>query len=192
MNRRTLLRAAASATTAVVAGCTGQSGDTTTTTAASETSPEPETATTDAPPSVEVSARDVSASGVSLRAAWRARAQRVLDPPGAAATVPDDGRIWLVVQLAVTNTGDSSWPATPTPFVLHAGDSQYEVVVADAASYFPREEAVAPDDTVSGWIAFQPPETADAVVLSADPSLDAATPAVSFTRDDTLSFPFDA
>lgn len=183
MNRRRILEAGTTAVLLGLPGCTGDSAPETTTTPP----PADETATL---PAVDVSTSDATPEnpGVQLEARWRARVQRVLPAAdGDAPTHAEDGRTWLVVQLAVTNTGDQAWDATPVPFVVDVGGERFEFVSTDDDQYVGGQK-LASGESRTGYLVFQIPRAASTATLTVDQDLVADTLAVVFERDASLSF----
>lgn len=182
MNRRRFLTGC---TTGLVwlAGCTGDSAPDTTTTPP----PVDETLTL---PAVDVSTAAVSPEnpGVQLAVRWRARIQRVLQPAdGGVPTHAEDSRKWLVVQLAVTNTGDQAWDATPAPFVVDAGGERFEFVSTGDDRYVGGQPLDA-GNTAHEYLVFQIPRAASTATLTVDQDRAADSLAVAFEHDASLSF----
>jgi hypothetical protein len=188
MNRRDVLTGVASTTLLALAGCSGDSPPETTT-ANNHRATSASTETTQSLPVVDVSATDASAESadVNLRVRWRARAQHVLDPAGEAATVAEDGHKWLVVQVSVTNDGETAWDTTPVPFVVDIDGEQHEVVTSRAGSYF-GTNTLDPRDGETGWIAFHIPRAATSATVTLDPDLVSMEITAQFEEDDSLTF----
>lgn len=184
MNRRRVLTGYTTALLFGLAGCTSDSALETTTT------PPPADETTTLP-AIDLSTTDATpeSSDVQLEVRWRARVQRVLQSAdsGGVPTHAEDGRKWLVVQLAATNTGGQAWDATPVPFVVDVGAERFEFVSTDDDQYFGGRK-LASGESLSGYLVFQIPLAASTATLTVDQDLVADALAVVFEHDASLSF----
>lgn len=185
MNRRTALRTATAAALGSLAGCvSGRLQPTTTEPTPTPTDTPTETTTR---PTVSVTAADAAPedSRHRLQVAWNARTQDSITPPDRdVRTHAEDGRMWLVVRMAVRNTGDEAWEARATPFVARTPDAEYEIV--GFRSQYLGGTTIDPGQTVSRWIAFHLPLSVRDVTLTVEQD-NAVTPlAVDFSADSTL------
>lgn len=119
----------------------------------------PAPATTDTAPPIDLSASNSTATqpDQSAKVAYNADTTETLptDPP----TQAEDGYRWVVVNMRVTNTGETAREVTAHQYVLRGEDDVYGYVQVDepwALGYGP-DAGIAPGESRTGWVVFHVP-----------------------------------
>jgi hypothetical protein len=148
MRRRTLLSAAAG-TVAALAGCSSGAGT------GPHTQPTDEDSGADAVVNVEPLPVTPDDAVTELSVRWNRTTTFVLDPDEAGVRHANEHYRFLVVQLAVANTGDAIATVTPPMFQVASTEKDLfpRVHVADPDTF--RTRRLAPGDEAVGWLAFQ-------------------------------------
>ena len=111
-----------------------------------------------------------------------------------AVTFPDEEQFWeskddehyLILQLAIENTGDSPVDFVPGELQITAdGTEAGWTVLVDGSRL---DITLDPGESVEDWVAFTIPANSDEVVITAEPVGDAY--AAQFESDETLEIPF--
>lgn len=119
-------------------------------------------------------------AGMTVR--WNARTATTVVANGSTFDAPNQTR-FLVVQYAVTNTGDTQIPVRPSDFLVNANSTRYTHQPLDGARTFDLA-AVAPGNQTTGWLVYAIPEDATNAVLVPNP--DAAGGPVAYRYDTTM------
>lgn len=200
MRRRSLLATIATAGAAATAGCSGvfspseQSpsggGEEARDTADGGSGGDSDSSTEEGGQfDVHLSSQDVRSSDpdYSLDVAWNARAQRTIDPPDETRGGAEDGHVWIVVTMRVTNTGDDPRELTAIQYVLN-GEEQYEFVHTRSQGYL-GGQTVSPGEIAYGWVLFHVPDDAGDLTLTAEQSHLAESFTILFEKDDSIEIP---
>jgi hypothetical protein len=168
MNRRKCLAAVVGAVFPF-SGCTSNSNG----------SPSSDASTTGdiSPPSVDLTAEDVSPSDTNgtLRVAYRsggAQSKIGTNP----ATIAEDGQKWLIVELSITNEGDEVHEVSPSRYVVQIDNQQYTQVITDRETSLKDIGKLEPGGTVSGEIVYHIPEEASDATLTVRDDVDVPRP----------------
>lgn len=190
MDRRSYLALVAAA---AAAGCTSDNATTPTPDGQEQpaddtgTTPSPETAggaatdTATPRPSLTLSATDAAASdpdvSLSVRYAYTRTDTLPTEPPTAAEAT----HVWLMVRMAVENTGDDPRELTTYQYVADADGEMHEPVQT-TTDWSLKGRRVGPGETATGWVPFHIPDYAtDATLYIRDHTRRAF--AVDFERD---------
>lgn|GEM_PF-1125812 len=119
-------------------------------------------------------------AGMTVR--WNARTATSVVANGSNFEAPNQTR-FLVVQYAVTNTGDQQIPVRPSDFLVNANGTRYTHQPLDGARTF-ELAAVAPGNQTTGWVVYAIPQDATDAVLVPDP--DAAGGPITYRYDATM------
>lgn len=111
-----------------------------------------------------------------------------------AVTLPDEEPFWepaddehyLIMQLAIENTGDNPVDYVPSELQITADGTKAEWTVLVDGSRL--DVTLDPVESVEDWVAFTIPANSDKVVITAEPVGDAY--AAQFESDETLEVPF--
>ena len=111
-----------------------------------------------------------------------------------AVTLPDEEQFWesaddeqyLILQLAIENTGDNPADFVPGELQITADGTEAEWTVLVDGSRL--DVTLDPGESVEDWVAFTIPADSEEIVITAEPVEDAY--AVQFESDETLEVPF--
>lgn len=128
-------------------------------------------------------------SKTALNVTWNARAQPAVDPdPGDMSTYnANDGEKYLVVRMAIENTGDSELDLRQSLFRFANDGVIYDHQALFGAGNSLSDVTLAPDGSYSGWVAFSIPADTTSGELQVDQ--DAVYPgsvAVTFEKDSSM------
>lgn len=111
-----------------------------------------------------------------------------------AVTLPDEEQFWesaddeqyLILQLAIENTGDNPADFVPGELQITADGTEAEWTVLVDGSRL--DVTLDPAESVEDWVAFTIPADSEEIVITAEPVGDAY--AAQFESDETLEVPF--
>lgn len=138
-------------------------------------------------PSMRAESIDSDDATTTLTIRWNGK---VFD----AVTLPDEEQFWesaddehyLILQLAIENTGDNPADFVPSELQITADGTEAEWTVLVDGSRL--DVTLDPGESVEDWVAFTIPANSGEVVITAEPVGDAY--AAQFESDETLEVPF--
>lgn len=120
-------------------------------------------------------------AGLTVR--WNARPVDSVVANGTTYEAPNGTR-FLVVQLAITNTGEERVPVRGGDIAVHVDGARYTNQPLEGARTF-EPTATEPGDSATGWLVFTIPETTTDAVLVPNP--EAAGGPMAFSHDSELA-----